>query len=479
MGKGVALILAVTTLFNTKGNFKKVAYIPEPIKTAYEINLTDNVEVLEVVDTNLLKVDIKGKERYITMSGIETYKKDTKLGGYIHNYLKTKLEGKQVVFEKDPKSRLNMYHGYVWLDGELVNLELIKKGYAEVRKEEANYEFIEEEIVAKSNLKGIWGNTFKGELDHGNVVNPYVMYTYDQMVEDLRVLKEMYPDLVEIEVLGQSVEGRDIILVKLGKGDIKIHLNGSMHAREYFTTNVLMKMVDEYAYRYSLGENYGEYDVKSILDKVTMYIVPMVNPDGVNIAQKGLEGVKNPDKLKSMVMVPSIDGKVGYKYWKANANGVDLNNQFENRWENKVTGVYKPSSERFKGYYPLSEPEAKILKELSDEYDFEIYASFHTKGRIIYWADFTVKDWDTLKPIAKGLSELTGYDLVEPLGPSNYGACYADWVRETKQKPSFTIELCLPGLYASFPDKDFDIEWERVKYVGLYLANEAIKLRGE
>ena len=200
--------------------------------------------MLEVVDTNLLKVDIKGKERYITMSGIETYKKDTKLGGYIHNYLKTKLEGKQVVFEKDPKSRLNMYHGYVWLDGELVNLELIKKGYAEVRKEEANYEFIEEEIVAKSNLKGIWGNTFKGELDHGNIVNPYVMYTYDQMVEDLRVLKEMYPDLVEIEVLGQSVEGRDIILVKLGKGDIKIHLNGSMHAREYFTTNVLMKMVD-------------------------------------------------------------------------------------------------------------------------------------------------------------------------------------------------------------------------------------------
>ena len=50
-----------------------------------------------------------------------------------------------------------------------------------------------------------------------DIVNPYQTYTYAQMEKDILELIRIYPDLIKCEVIGKSVDGRDIYALKLGQ----------------------------------------------------------------------------------------------------------------------------------------------------------------------------------------------------------------------------------------------------------------------
>ncbi len=314
------------------------------------------------------------------------------------------------------------------------------------------------------------------------IVNPYVPYTYDQMIEDSQKLKDMYPDIISLDVAGYSVEGRELTLIKLGredkgdkgdKGQKKIILCGSHHAREYITSSYLMKMTEEYCKAYYSGNNYGKYNTKEILDKICLYIVPMVNPDGVNLVINGVESVKNQESVAAMAML-----RGSYKQWKANINGVDLNRQYPAEWEKKYDEVGKPASESYKGESSATEPEIKAMMELSKSNEFILAASFHTKGSVIYWADRgTVNLIPGVKDMVRRLARLTNYSRM-PISedPSIYGAGYENWFRLQFLRPALCIELT-PYNNTDVPhdDKKFDsLVWNSAKYIGLFLADEAL-----
>jgi len=306
-----------------------------------------------------------------------------------------------------------------------------------------------------------------------NIVNPYVPYTYEQMTDESLKLAELYPDIISLSSIGKSVEGRDLLLIRLGKGDKKIILCGSHHAREYISSSYLMKMVEEYARAYSNGGYFGKYNVREILDQVCIYVVPMVNPDGVNLVNKGLTAVSNQEAVKAMAMLRS-----SYREWKANINGVDLNRQYPAQWEEKYDEVGKPASESFKGTAAATEPEVQAMMKLSNENDFILAASFHTKGNVIYWADRATVDLiPGVKEMAKRLASLTKYQRM-PVSedPAIYGAGYENWFRLAFLRPAFCIELT-PYNNTDVPhnDKKFDsLVWNNAKYIGLFLAEEAL-----
>ncbi|HHY65276.1 MAG TPA: hypothetical protein GX501_09535 [Clostridiaceae bacterium] len=306
------------------------------------------------------------------------------------------------------------------------------------------------------------------------IVNPYVPYTYDQMIIDCQELAETYPEIISLDVAGQSVEGRDLVLVKLGKGEKKIILCGSHHAREYITSSYLMKMAEEYAKAYHDTGSYGNYNVKDILDRACIYIVPMVNPDGVNLVVNGPDHVGDKEAVAAMAML-----RKSYREWKANINGVDLNRQYPAEWEKKYDEIGRPASESYKGEAPSTEPEVKAMMELSCANDFILAASFHSKGNVIYWADRgTVDLIPGVKDMAKRLSKLTRYSLM-PVSedPSVYGAGYENWFRLEFLRPAFCIELT-PYNNTDVPhdDRKFDkLVWNNAKYIGLFLADEALK----
>lgn len=309
------------------------------------------------------------------------------------------------------------------------------------------------------------------------IVNPYVPYSYEQMIKDTSKLKDMYPDLIKVESIGKSVEGRDIITIKLGKGNKDILFIGSHHAREYISTTFLVKMVDEYAYAYKNDGKFSKYDIKYLLDNVTFHFVPMLNPDGVNLVQNGIDSVsiQYMDKVKAMKMLQKT-----YLEWKANINGVDLNRQYPTAWKERDSNTNVPSSEMFKGYKPASEPEIKAIMNYTLNNNFLMAMSFHAKGEIIYWHDNQVDSYlDVAKPLAQRLSKLTGYKKGPyRRNPSIYGAGYENWFRQKFKRLSFCIELTPQNQnYLPHDDSKFDeLVWNKGKYIGLFFCEEALSL---
>ncbi|MGI6086297.1 MAG: M14 family zinc carboxypeptidase [Acetivibrionales bacterium] len=311
------------------------------------------------------------------------------------------------------------------------------------------------------------------EAETGSIVNPYVPYTYEQMIDESMKLAKRYPEVITLGSIGNSVEGRELLLIKLGKGEKKIILCGSHHAREYISSSYLMKMVEEYSRAYTNSGNFGEYNVREILDRISMYIVPMVNPDGVNLVNKGPGTVNNQYAVETMVML-----RPSYREWKANINGVDLNRQYPAKWEEKYDEVRKPASESFKGTAAATEPEVRAMMKLTAENEFILAASFHTKGNVIYWADRgTVNLIPRVRDMAKRLALLTKYQRM-PVSedPSIYGAGYENWFRAEFLRPAFCIELT-PYNNTDIPhdDRKFDsLVWKNARYIGLFMADEVL-----
>ena len=299
------------------------------------------------------------------------------------------------------------------------------------------------------------------------VVNPYRAYSHENMMKDAGYFLEMYPELISTSVIGKSVEGRDLLLIEFGKGPNKIFVCGTHHAREYIATSYLMYAIERYAYAYHNGKNWGKFDVRKILDNVTFCIVPMVNPDGVNLVQNGMYATKNPAALMKMDI---YEGKNhGFRAWKANINGVDVNWNYDKDWdiERNKNGV---GSTGFNGYAPATEPETVAISKYVDENMFDAYLSFHTQGQIFYWNDSPEKPLN----IHKKLEADCGFIPVKSEA-TGVGGSFFDYVYRKYEKPTITFELCpYVGNYP-YPDSDFDKVWWPARNLLLVVGNEIIK----
>ena len=147
-------------------------------------------------------------------------------------------------------------------------------------------------------------------------------YTYYKLQNDLKNLKLNYPFL-QIGNIGYSVLGRPIPYLKIGRGEKEVFYNASFHANEWINTPVLMKFVEEYAMQYVQNGMLGDFSARQLFNAVSLYIVPMVNPDGVDLVTGSLKNVDNSyeNARKIANNFPEIPFPSG---WKANINGVDL-----------------------------------------------------------------------------------------------------------------------------------------------------------
>ena len=77
--------------------------------------------------------------------------------------------------------------------------------------------------------------------------------------------------------------GTPIYVVKLGRGSNQVFYSGSIHANEWITSVVLMKFIEDYANGYVNNSNLYGYSVRNLFNSSSIYIMPMVNPDGVDL----------------------------------------------------------------------------------------------------------------------------------------------------------------------------------------------------
>lgn len=319
------------------------------------------------------------------------------------------------------------------------------------------------------NFFGQEGRVDFAQFVHTNLLSPKKNISHAEMSYLVQVYAAMYPEFTKLEQIGKSVEGRPIYAIRLGNGKKEVLFDASMHAREHMSTNVVLEMLDTYSFHYLNKTNYAGYNVKSTLDTVSIWFVPMMNPDGVTLVQAGAKAVKNG------VLATKINGGSNFARWKANVRGVDLNENFDGGWENIKSSTTKPSFASYRGPRAFSEPEAVALRDFVRKHSFKTYISYHSSGQIVYWFQWQKGAQATRDlTLARRVSNLTGYSVVPPYYLLGSGSS-ADWFIDEKKMPGLTIEISPYVSNRSVPLAYWDRIWKQNYKVGLFIAQDASK----
>lgn len=310
--------------------------------------------------------------------------------------------------------------------------------------------------ISMSGAKGMEGFSGQGVFAPLDTV-----YSYVDMRSDLCELAARYCDIVSVETIGSSVLGRDIYALVLGRGEHRVLVGASFHAREYITTNYVMRFVEEYASAYAEDSIVDGVDARQMLDNVSFCIIPMINPDGVEIVQKGYDGIGDVD-IVAKVVAGSRD--ITHKSWKANARGVDINRNFDYGWGRKHEAGF-PSPSGYAGPYAISEPETLAIATYAKRVSPEAVVAFHTQGQVLY-----LSTPDTIaERMADRVCEHTGFSI-EPI-EEPYGS-FQDYVDHYFNVFYACVELCpYIGPYP-YPENEFEQVWESAKFVLPIVAEE-------
>lgn len=267
-----------------------------------------------------------------------------------------------------------------------------------------------------------------------------IPYTYDVLARNIQGLKARYPFL-RVGTIGASVLGRTLYTLRMGNGERQVFYNAAHHALEWITSPVLMKFAEEYLKAYALRRQLAGYDVRALWDECTIWLAPMVNPDGIDLVINGLSP-RNPyhDRL-----IRWNGGSSDFSTdWEANVRGVDLNHNYNAAWrESKQAeaelGITGPGPTRYSGPYPASEPETRAVVSFTRNHDLRLVMAYHAQGRVIYW-NFQNLAPAEAKTIGQSLSRISGYMLDQASGVASY-AGYKDWFIQDFRRPGYTIEV--------------------------------------
>jgi murein tripeptide amidase MpaA len=296
-------------------------------------------------------------------------------------------------------------------------------------------------------------------------------YRYDELTQILHAFAEEYPQLVRIESIGKSYEGRDIWLLTLtnfatGPAEEKpaLWVDGNIHASEVSPSSACLYLI------HRLTREYGSHEkITRCLDTRAFYICPRVNPDGAEWAladkPKIIRSSTRPypydedpigglvtedidgDGRMLMMRIPDPNGnwkkhpdeprlmirrdpdEVGGEYYRIlpegrfdepfdpailtiqpKKEGLDLNRNFPSNWrqEHEQSGA---------GPYPTSEPEVRAIVDFIAKHpNITGGVTFHTWSGVLlrpysHQPDdaFPAEDlWTYQKIGAKG-TEITGY----------------------------------------------------------------------
>ncbi|MDR2686239.1 MAG: peptidoglycan-binding protein, partial [Oscillospiraceae bacterium] len=299
------------------------------------------------------------------------------------------------------------------------------------------------EAIAVANPLALPGRLVPGETLRvplgPSEVPTNISWSSDLLRHVVEGLRGRYPFLV-VSVLGSSVLGRPLYQLTIGRGRIRVGYNAAHHANEWITTPVLLRFLEQYAYGVAFGGNVGGADFRSLYAHYTLDIVPMVNPDGVDVVTGGL-AEDSPPYLQAMEIaagfprIPFPDG------WKANIDGTDVNLSYPAGWEiakrlKYAQGFDRPAPRDFVRPAPLSAPEAAAMVRRTTQAGYRLILAYHTQGRIIYWK-YDGYDPAGAYALARRMGAVSGYS-VETTPDYSGHAGYKDWFIKTYNRPGYT-----------------------------------------
>lgn len=275
-------------------------------------------------------------------------------------------------------------------------------------------------------------------------------YTYANMKSDLAELAERYPNTMSYRSYGISADGRDLYAATLGNPNApkQVIITSGMHAREYVNSFVVMRQLEYYLENYDTVRYEGHL-LRDLFEEVCFVIVPMTNPDGITLAQEGIDAIRNPALQQ---IIRGICGSTNTKvindylnmYWKSNARGVDINRNFDALWDEHNDIVGRPAAKNYKGTSAMSEVESAYLVALTESLSNPVASvCVHSQGEIIYWRCFQEGTLEIEnKRLAQIAQKVTGYAIIDD---NQTEPSYSNWTILAHGIPTITVETGLGG----------------------------------
>ena len=113
------------------------------------------------------------------------------------------------------------------------------------------------------------------------------VFSSNLLYENLRILKQSYP-FIQTGSIGKSIMGKDIPFVRIGRGQKEVFYSASYHANEWITSLVLLEFMYDYCNAIQINSSIWNFSARRLFDSVSIYIVPLVNPDGVILIFTGI-----------------------------------------------------------------------------------------------------------------------------------------------------------------------------------------------
>ena len=263
---------------------------------------------------------------------------------------------------------------------------------------------------------------------------------HEAMMRCLDLFTRRY-DFLSVYPMGTSLHGRTIPMVRIGneKASRTVLYVGAHHGMEWITTILLLRFINEYCEHYKGHRRIFNINPEYLFRSRLLCIVPMLNPDGVELQIHGPGDAPNRDKLIEM-----NHGSEDFSHWQANGRGVDLNHNYnagfaEYKELERASDILRGAPTRFSGEYPESEPEVgALVNYLRFDDSVKMILTLHTQGEEIYYTSGGICP-PKAKNIARLLSGMSGYTLSEAEGMASYGGL-TDWAIRERNLPSFTVE---------------------------------------
>ncbi len=269
-----------------------------------------------------------------------------------------------------------------------------------------------------------------------NIVTP-VIADYKTTEDMIFSIAARYTAL-RLRTIGRTELNKKLYLLTFGDGYEKVLYAAAFHGQEWMTTLVLLRFIEELCCAVQVEGTLAGVDAKKAMQGRSLIFVPMVNPDGVDIS---LYGESAAGKNAELVMKAS---KGDFSSWNANANGVDINHNFNagfkelQKMEQKE-GIDKPSPRRYGGLYPESERETKAISDLCRKENICHAICLHSQGEEIYY-EYGEHTPSKSALMAQVMSLSSGYEIKKQSGLASHGGC-KDFIIDKLHKPAFTIEI--------------------------------------
>ena len=207
--------------------------------------------------------------------------------------------------------------------------------------------------------------------------------------DQMYALASRHPQLAKLVKLGTTIQGREILAIKLTQGARgqkdgsrpAVLYSSTQHAREWISTEVNRRLMNWYVDRWLANDK----PVKDLLKSNELWFVLVANPDGY-------EYTFDSERLwRKNLRDNNADGQISV------GDGVDPNRNYPNHWGYDDEGSSSiPSSETYRGTGPASEPETRALMGLLDRVGFAFQVNWHSAGEWLLYAE----GWQTATPTA-------------------------------------------------------------------------------